>query len=251
MPLVRRRRAPGRRARSLDRYLGRDEQTLLVTRQHPLALVRAAIDTFGLLLPLVIAAWGIAGIEVLRGAPGTWLLRIMFVLMLALVVRLAWRVLGWEFERVVVTDEKVIHVAGVLDRRIASTPLAKVSEFTVRQPLLGRLFDYGSLVVDVPGGREQALHGLAFLPDPAGLYRLVSGQARRGRMEEGGGRMPGEEEGRLHMDSSASTPTTIVMPSDEDLARLQRRADPWQPTLEGDAADHTIRIPRVPPPRRP
>lgn len=245
MPRLRSRR----RARSLDRYLGSDEQTLLITRQHPFALIRAAIDTFALLLPLVIAAWGIAGIEALRGTPGTWLLRILFLVMLGLVVRLAWTVLGWEFERVVITDEKVIHVSGVLDRRIASTPLAKVSEFTVRQPIVGRIFDYGSLVVDVPGGREQALHGLGFLPDPAGLYRLVSGQARRGRMEEGGARMDEDDQqlDRLRVDSPASTPT-ILMPSEEDLARLQRRPDPWAPTLEGDEADHTIRIPRVPRP---
>ena len=235
------------RARSLDRYLGRDEATLLVTRQHPFALVRAAADTMGLLLPLLVAAWGIAGIELLRGAVGSWLLRIMFLVMLVLVARLAWKVLGWEFERVVVTDEKVIHVSGVLDRRIASTPLAKVSEFTVRQPLLGRLFDYGSLVVDVPGGRDQALHGLAFLPDPAGLYRLVSGQARRGRMEEGGGRLPDHDADRLRVDAPTAT-TTMVLPSDEDLARLHR-GDPWQPRLDGDDADHTIRIPRVPRPR--
>jgi hypothetical protein len=40
----------------------------------------------------------------------------------------------------------------------------------------------------------------------------------------------------------------MSMPTDDDLARLQR-SDPWQPTLAGDDADHTIQIPRVPPPR--
>lgn len=211
---------------------------MLVTRQHPFVLVRAAFDTFGLLLPLAIAAWGIAGTELLRGAVGTWLLRIVFVVMLVLLARLAWRVLAWEFERVVVTEEKVIHVAGVLDKRIASTPLAKVSEFTVRQPLVGRIFDYGSLVVDVPGGRDQALHGLAYLPDPAGLYRLVSDQARRGRVHEGGGRL--EDDPPLPV-------AGVPAPSLEDVDRIGRVGlpDPWAPTLEGDMGDHTIRIPRV------
>lgn len=235
--MIRRRRRDA--ASPLRRYLGDGEQTILVTRQHPFALVRAAADTMGLLAPLLLAAWGIAGVELLRGPVGTWLLRVLFVVMLALVARLAWRVLCWEFERVIVTEEKVIHVAGVLGRRIASTPLAKVSEFTVRQPLLGRLFDYGSLVVDVPGGRDQALHGLAFLPDPAGLYRLVSGQARRGRVQEGGGRLREEDESRLHIDESAGSATQRV-----------RRPDPWAPKLDPDDADHTIRIPRIPPPRR-
>ncbi len=236
---------PRTRRRGLDRYLGERERVLVSTRQHPFVLVRAALDTAGLVLPLAIAAWGIAGIEPLRGAVGTWLLRIVFIVMFALVVRLGWRVLAWDFERIVVTDEKVIHVSGVLSRRIASTPLAKVSEFTVRQPLLGRVFDYGSLVVDVPGGRDDALHGLAHLPDPAGLYRLVSDQARRGRTAEGGGR------GRA------------PAPAREDLERLEARTDgihiepgpgpigrpdPWKPQLHEDF-DHTIQIPRIPPPQ--
>lgn len=240
---------PGRRRRSsLRRYLGADERVILATRQHPFALVRAASEAMGLIAPLLLASWGIAGIEVLRGAPGSWLLRLLFFVMLLLVARLAWRVLAWEFERVVITDEKVIHIAGVLNRRIASTPLAKVSEFTVHQPLLGRVFDYGSLVVDVPGGRDQALHGLAFLPDPAGLYRLVSDQARRGRVHEGGGRMADEDgEPVLRVDGPATSATTVLTPTPEDLARAQGRPDPWSPTLEGDTADHTIRIPRIPP----
>jgi hypothetical protein len=228
---------------------------LLQTRQHPFALVRAALETLWLLVPLAIAAWGIAGIEVLRGAPGTWLVRIAFAVMLLLLARLAWRVLEWEFARVVVTTEKVIHVSGVLERRIASTPLSKVSEFSVRQPLVGRVFDYGALVVDVPGGREDALHGLGYLPDPTGMYRLVGDRARAGRVAEGGGRM------------------RAPAPTEQDVARLQQQPvlylddsspgasvpgeplppvtrDPWQRTLDGDAGDHTIQIPRVTPPDR-
>lgn len=238
-------RPRGKRS-GLRRYLGAGEGTLLVTRQHPFALVHAVADTVVLVIPLAVAAWGIAGTELLRGPLGTWLLRMVFAVMLALLARLAWRVLAWEFERVMVTDEKVIHVSGVLNRRIASTPLAKVSEFTVRQPLVGRIFDYGSLVVDVPGGRDQALHGLAHLPDPAGLYRLVSDQARRGRVHEGGGRLESEDDTRLRVEPSSSS-TRVPAPSADDIARASR-PDPWAPTLDGDVGDHTIRIPRVPPP---
>lgn len=238
-----------RRARpsrgGLASYLGEDEQMLLVTRQHPLALARAALDTLGLLMPLLVAAWGIAGIELLRGGAGTWLLRIVFVVMLALVARLAWRVLEWEFERVVVTDEKVIYVSGVLGRRIASTPLAKVSEFTVRQPLIGRLFDYGSLVVDVPGGRDDALHGLGFLPDPAGMYRLVSDRARRGRVSEGGGTMPQETPVISSLDLTTD-PRFVI--DDVPAHEMPSRPDPWQPVLDEHNAEHTISIPLVRPP---
>jgi hypothetical protein len=215
-----------RRSRSFERYLGRDERILLRTRQHPLALVGRVGRTLGLLVPLLLASWGFAGVELLRGAAGDWLLRIAFVIMGLLVLRLGWQVVQWEYEQVIVTDEKVIHVEGVLQRRIASTPLSKVSEFTVYQPGLGRVFDYGSLIVDVPGGREQALHGLSYLPDPTGLYRLISDWARTGRTREGGGVEPSNHE---------VPPMMWVDPWDTDAA----------PST--DAIDHTIQIPRVHP----
>ncbi|MBC7462250.1 MAG: PH domain-containing protein, partial [Thermoleophilia bacterium] len=151
--------------KSLTSYLGEQETTLLAVRQHPLALTRAAREMVTFVVPLLITAWGLAGVQLLRGPVADWGVRLCFALVLGFVLRMAWRVLQWEFERVVITDEKVIHIEGVLQRRIASTPLAKVSEFTVRQSLLGRIFGYGRLVVDVPGGRDQALHGLNFIPD--------------------------------------------------------------------------------------
>jgi len=243
----------GRRRSSLSRYLGAGEEPVLITRQHPFALVGAAVRVFGLLAPLILMAWGVAGVELLRGEPGMWILRVLFLGMFVLVARLGWAVLEWEFERVVITGEKVIHIDGVLQRRIASTPLAKVSEFTVRQPLVGRIFDFGMLVVDVPGGRDQALHGMSFLPDPAGMYRLVSDLGRRGRVEEGGGDLTDvvDEVGAL---------VRVPIPSAEELTRIDwdatddrldaafaGRPDPWEPTLDGDQADHTITIPRISP----
>jgi len=181
--------------------------------------------------------------------------RIAFLVVTWFVARMAWRVLQWEFERVVITDEKVIHIEGVLQRRIASTPLAKVSEFTVRQSLLGRVFGYGSLVVDVPGGRDQALHGLAFIPDPAGVYRMVSDLGRRGRAKEGGGSAAPVQllgNGALVDERPAAELPTMYIdgPLDgiRDVGVAERShvaTDPWRLTLDPNDTDHTIRIPRV------
>lgn len=209
--------------RMLDAYLGDDEQVLLSTRQHPVALVRALLDTCIALLPLALLGWGVAGIELLRGPVGEWTVRAVLAWMLLLVLRLGWRVVEWELERVVITTDKVLYRTGVLSQRVASTPLGKLSEFTVRQSLAGRILGYGALVLDVPGGRAQVLHGLGFLPDPAGVYRLVC--------ERSTGAAPG-----------------VPAPTAEDLARLaQPSVDPWQPQLPSELADHTIEIPRIPP----
>jgi hypothetical protein len=227
-----------RRKRDLDRFLGEGEHVLLDTKQHPFALVGETGRTLLLLTPLLIAAWGVAGIELMQGAVGAWTLRGMFLIMIGIVMLLAWRVLQWEVERVVVTDEKVIHMSGVLHRKVASTPLAKASEFAVHQPVLGRLFDYGALIVDVPGGRDQALHGVRYLPDPAGVYRLVSDRARGRRMAEGGA-----AHAPAAVPTSAAMPTP--MPDVEPAPRLY--IDPWTPGLQPDSVDHTIVIPRIDP----
>lgn len=182
----------GRRAGRRPRFLGVDERVVVETRQHPFAIVGALVDALLLLIPAMLIVWGFGGIEGATPRLREWVARLLVLFMAAVIMRLVWRVLQWEFELVLLTNQKVIHVHGVLSRRIASTPLAKASEFTVSQSLLGRVFDYGSLVVDVPGGREQALHGLAYLPDPAGLYRLITDRARGESIAVHRGRGPAE-----------------------------------------------------------
>jgi hypothetical protein len=189
---------------------------VLETRQHPFAIVGALADALLLLIPAALIVWGLGGVGVLDNDVGTWIGRLLLLFMALVVARLVGHVLEWEFERVIVTNHKVIHIHGVLSRRIASTPLSKVSEFTVSQPLLGRIFDYGSLVVDVPGGREQALHGLSYLPDPAGLYRIIGDRARGEEMTVGGGHRPAPLPYGHGSVAGAAVPsvesTTVVLP---------------------------------------
>lgn len=218
---------------ALARYLGAEERVLLATRQHPFALLRDFAGMLAWFTPMLLLTWGLAGLRPLRGVTGGWLLQAMFLLMALVVLGLMQRLLVWEFERVVVTNEKVIHLSGVLSRRIASTPLAKVSEFTVHQTLFGRLAGYGSLVVDVPGGRDQALHGLAFIPDPAGMYRLVSDQGRRVRRDEGGA-APSDEAAVALVSQGAAAPPVSHGPG--GMPRPRAALD--------DDLDHTITIER-------
>lgn len=181
------------RTRALDRYLGSDEVIMLETRQHPFAVLASFLQAVFTLIPLGMVMWGIHGLDPFRNQVGDWIIRVLLLGMVLVVVRLAWHVLDWEHARLVITSEKVIHVRGILQRRIASTPLVKVSELTVIQPLLGRFFGYGKLVVDAPGGGAQPLHGLEYIPEPVEVYRVIDEVARRGRAFEGGAR-PGADE---------------------------------------------------------
>jgi len=189
-------------------FLGSREQILLETRQHPMAILGAFGEAMGLLVPAALVAWGLTGLSFV---PMTIVQVIRLVLafgMACVAARFLWRVLEWEYERVIVTNQKVLHIHGVLSRRIASTPLTKVSELTVSQPLIGRMLAFGSLVVDVPGGREQALHGLRYLPDPPHIYTLITDTARAdsSRLHAGPERAVAQPAGASTGDSS----TTVI-----------------------------------------
>lgn len=169
------------------RFLGRGERVELAVREHPISLVADACEAAFAIVPVVCVAWGVRVVPIFRGQPGDIVDLIALTIVGLALLRYAVKVIGWDRARVVVTNHKVICIRGVLTRNVAATPLSKVSEYTVHQTLLGRIFDYGKLVVDVPGGRVQALHGCNHLPDPAGIYRLISDLARMGERERRGG----------------------------------------------------------------
>ena len=169
------------RPSAVTRYLGSGERVLLSTRQHPLAVAHEVVGHMRLLVPLLLVAWGGYGVDLLRATIADGIAAACLFASAAVLVRMAWSVLGWECCRVYVTSENVMVIDGVLNRHMAATPLGKVSELAVRQTLTGRLFNYGALVVDIPGGRPQALHGMSFLPDPGGVYRCVVDTVRSQR----------------------------------------------------------------------
>lgn len=60
---------PQRRS-GLRAFIGSGEHVEFESRQHPFALVHSLFDAMGLIIPLLIAAWGISGIKALNGAIG-------------------------------------------------------------------------------------------------------------------------------------------------------------------------------------
>ncbi len=218
----------------LRRYLGDDEVVLLATRQHPWALVGALRDALVLIVPLVMFAWGIAGlpfgglmrIEVGGERIVWWVLAALLVVGVVVVIRLAGAVIAWEFERAVITSEKVMHIQGVLHRRIAATPLVKLSEMQVSQGVVGRMLGFGALLMDAPGGGTP-LHGLRYLPDPAAAWRLVTSTARGRREAEGGSGGSA---------SGGSTDDAMIEPIGIDaeyVTTVLPIADPWEPESNG------------------
>lgn len=174
---------PGR----YEDFLNPGERILLESRQHPLMLAGVVLKGLALIVVCVAAFVLLGNWNALSKNVENilqWLLLIPIVLFLPGVI---WAVISWSRARLCVTTEKVLFTHGVLNRQVETTPLVKVDEMTVEQPIFGRMFKYGKLLVNDPGnGQKRPLYDLHYVVDPAKAYRLITETARMNRAYEGG-----------------------------------------------------------------
>jgi membrane protein YdbS with pleckstrin-like domain len=91
---------------------------------------------------------------------------------LAMIARLIWRVAQWNSDRFIVTGRRVMLVTGVFNRRVAMMPLQRVTDMTYHRSVAGRIFGWGTFVIE-SAGQDQALRTIDRLPSPDALYQTV------------------------------------------------------------------------------
>lgn len=67
-----------------------------------------------------------------------------------------------------ITNKRVIAKSGLISRRTIELNLSKIEGIAVDQSIVGRLFDYGSLVIGGTGGSKEPIPGIA---DPLAFRR--------------------------------------------------------------------------------
>jgi hypothetical protein len=150
------------------RYLTRNERVILEVRRHFAALLP---DSFVTMMAVVLVA--LLGMVTSPGDDASLLDTFLGLLAVAFVIRLMWKMWQWWIDRIVVTDQRIFEVSGVLTRSVASMPLARVTDMTYRRSLAGRILGYGDLVVE-SAGQEQALSRIDRLPRPDDFYRTIT-----------------------------------------------------------------------------
>lgn len=151
-----------------SRYLAADERIVLEVRRHMSVL----LGPFMLALIAIVLAGSIGWVTSPSSGSDTIDL-VAGVIALLFAARLGWRTWQWYADRIVVTDQRIFEVSGVLTRRVASMPLTRVTDMTYRRSLLGRLLGYGDLIVE-SAGQDQALSRLERLPKPDDFYRTIT-----------------------------------------------------------------------------
>lgn len=147
-----------------SRYLLPSERTVVSVRRHWALLIPAGALALG---GLFAAGWitGIIG----RGP----LDDLLWLGALALLGRFVWKTLEWQVDRFIVTDKRMLLTSGLLTRKVAMMPLIKVTDMSYERSPLGRIFGFGTFVME-SAGHDQALRRVEHLPSPDQLYLRVA-----------------------------------------------------------------------------
>jgi membrane protein YdbS with pleckstrin-like domain len=152
--------------RDPDEYLLESEQRVIRVRRHWAFLVWDTFEAAALLAVCVMISYLLP--------PQGWLIQnLLWYLALFVVLRFAYVVLAWWVERIVVTDKRILMTTGVFTTRVLMMPISKVTDLTYKRTAWGRIFGYGTVVVE-SAGQIQALNQIHYLPDPEEVYEAIS-----------------------------------------------------------------------------
>jgi uncharacterized membrane protein YdbT with pleckstrin-like domain len=151
--------------REVDEYLLPTERRVIRVRKHWAVMLNHVSSTSLFLLALVIGE---------RLLPDSILIdNIVWYLALVAVLRFTVLTILWWIERIVITDKRVMLAEGIITHNVGMMPLSKVTDLTFRRTLAGRMFGYGTIVVE-SAGQIQALNEIDYLPRPEEIYEALS-----------------------------------------------------------------------------
>jgi hypothetical protein len=106
-----------------------------------------------------------------------------FALAFGLWAHAAWRALGEHMDRFVITNMRVFRVHGVLSQQLATMPLSRILDITVKKPLHGRILGFGHFVFE-SAAQEQGLRDIRYVGRPddrdLSIQRVVQRSGLRG-----------------------------------------------------------------------
>ena len=162
--------------REIDEYLLPTERRVIRVRQHWAVMVKHLTGTaLFLLLLVVIQLWIEPDTIDLQSPPFGSVVsdNITFYLGLVAVLRFTVLTILWWIERIVITDKRVMLAEGIVVHNVKMMPLSKVTDLTFQRTLGGRMFGYGTMIVE-SAGQIQALNRIDYMPRPEEIYEALS-----------------------------------------------------------------------------
>lgn len=132
---------PRTRRGLLVSYLPEGEPILLALRPSVLFVVLYPLGTYVALIGTGVLVWFTASVTQF----GPDAARVPWMTLIAVLLRLAWACLEWLSRLYVLTDRRVITVAGVLRQGMADLPLGRIQHVAVYKSLRERVFGLGTI----------------------------------------------------------------------------------------------------------
>ncbi|MEJ2867544.1 PH domain-containing protein [Actinomycetospora sp. OC33-EN08] len=151
--------------REVDEYVLPTERRVIRFRRHWVVIVNEVVQATVLMVILGVAAALLPKGEVLSN--------LLWYGALLVLVKACYKVSEWWVEKVVITDKRVMLTQGVFTQKVGMMPLGKVTDLTFERTLNGRMFGYGTMIIE-SAGQIQALNRIDYLPDPEEVYEAIS-----------------------------------------------------------------------------
>ncbi len=97
---------------------------------------------------------------------------VVIIVWILMMIFITFKVADWYYDRFILTNKRIMAVRGMVSRTVAMMPLLRVTDMKYEQSATGRLFNYGTFVLE-SAGQEQALREVKHLPNPNELYLRI------------------------------------------------------------------------------
>jgi len=144
------------------------ERRVIRVRRHWAMLLPVLLQTVGIVLGVFLLSLLVAGVS------GLWLVQsLLWYLAVGVLIRLAWKVLHWWHEVLIVTDKRFMINSGLIETKNSMMPITKVTDMSYLRPFLGQILGYGTLRVE-SAGQKQDLETIKYLPRPEEVFMAIS-----------------------------------------------------------------------------
>ena len=172
-----------------DRLLASGERIMRRERQHwvfPFLIagkwvaIAIVVGIIGFLLTqFVLRPEGTGVIDSAIGLVDTIVTWVTFAAILIAIVGFVWSVVQWQTQEYVLTDVRVMHVKGVINKQSSDSSLENITDAQITIPWLGRMLGFGDLVFMTAS--EAGIEDLRALRDPIG-FKTALMEAKTERM---------------------------------------------------------------------
>ena len=161
----------------LRKLLGQNEGIQLISRQHWLVYLQAILPEIAIIILLII---GISVSIISFQASWIWFSALLLILPIISIIR---DTLIWWNKQYVITNRRVIQVAGIFNKDVIDSALEKVNDVKLAQSVMGRLFGYGD--VEIMTASELGINLFRRIANPVKFKTTMLDAKTKGDMEVG------------------------------------------------------------------